>query len=145
MKTKILRIGALVVACCVSLTSCYTTYDANGRPVQSVDPGTAAAGVVAAGVLGYALADGHGYGGYYGGPYYYGRPGYYGRPYYRNVYYRDGGGRYGYYRGGYARQRPPSGYVRGSHPVKAQGGQSSGGSGGRVQGSRPAPQKAKAR
>lgn len=37
-----------------------TTYDAYGRPVQSVDPGAATAGVVAAGVLGYALADGGG-------------------------------------------------------------------------------------
>lgn len=37
-------------------TSCTTTYDAYGRPVQSVDPGTAAAGVAAAGLLGYAIA-----------------------------------------------------------------------------------------
>lgn len=34
-----------------------TTYDAYGRPVQSVDPAAATAGVVAAGVLGYALAN----------------------------------------------------------------------------------------
>ena len=33
-----------------------TTYDAYGNPRQTVDPGTAAAGVAAAGVLGYALA-----------------------------------------------------------------------------------------
>ena len=36
--------------------SCTTTYDAYGNPRQTVDPGTAAAGVAAAGVLGYALA-----------------------------------------------------------------------------------------
>jgi len=53
-------------------TNCMTTYDAYGRPVQSVDPGVAVAGVAAAGLLGYALADNHhdhyyhgGYGGYY--------------------------------------------------------------------------------
>jgi len=64
-----------------------TTYDANGRPVQSVDPALAVAGVAAAGLVGYALADDHHHhGGYYG-------RGYYGRGYY-------GGG---YYRGGYAR------------------------------------------
>lgn len=34
-----------------------TTYDAYGRPVQSVDPGLAALGVVAAGVAGYAIAN----------------------------------------------------------------------------------------
>lgn len=59
-----------------------TTYDSAGRPVQSVDPGLAVAGVAAAGVLGYALANDnnhhHGYG-YYGGGGYYHRP-YYGPP-----------------------------------------------------------------
>jgi hypothetical protein len=54
-------------------TSCMTTYDSAGRPVQSVDPGLAVAGVAAAGLIGYALANdngGHhhyrGHGGYYG-------------------------------------------------------------------------------
>lgn len=37
--------------------SCTTTYDAYGRPVQSVDPATATAGVAAAGLLGYAVAN----------------------------------------------------------------------------------------
>lgn len=37
------------------VTSCTTTYDSRGRPVQSVDPGTAAVGAVAAGALGYAI------------------------------------------------------------------------------------------
>ena len=73
MKTKILvRVGSALTAAliAVSSTSCMTTYDAAGRPVQTVDPGLAAAGVVAAGVLGYALSENHHHhhhGGYYGG------------------------------------------------------------------------------
>jgi hypothetical protein len=46
-------------------SSCTTTYDAYGRPVQSVDPALAVAGIAAAGLLGYALAEGdddHGHG-----------------------------------------------------------------------------------
>ncbi len=34
-----------------------TTYDGYGRPVQSVDPGLAVAGVAAAGLVGYAAAN----------------------------------------------------------------------------------------
>lgn len=44
-----------LLALSASITSCTTTYDSYGRPVQSVDPGTAAAGAVAAGALGYAI------------------------------------------------------------------------------------------
>jgi hypothetical protein len=40
-------------------TSCMTTYDAYGRPVQSVDPALAVAGVATAGLVGYALANDH--------------------------------------------------------------------------------------
>jgi len=68
-------IATLVTAGAMALasTSCMTTYDAYGRPVQSVDPGAAAAGAVAAGALGYAIghnnSDRHyyygGHGGYY--------------------------------------------------------------------------------
>ncbi len=57
-----------------------TTYDAYGRPVQSVDPGVAAAGVVAAGALGYALAndnDDHHHHHYRRGGYYHRRGHYY--------------------------------------------------------------------
>ena len=68
--------------------SCMTTYDSAGRPVHSVDPGLAIAGVAAAGVIGYALADDNHHHGYYGGGYY--RP----RPYYGH----GGYGRGGYYR-----------------------------------------------
>jgi hypothetical protein len=78
MKTKILlrMSGALTYALLVfSTTSCMTTYDAAGRPIQTVDPGLAAAGVVAAGLVGYAISEnnhdhGHGYYGGYGGGYY---------------------------------------------------------------------------
>lgn len=68
--------------------SCMTTYDAYGRPVQSVDPAAAVAGAAAAGVLGYAIAnsnnnDNH----YYHAPPprrgYYHRSAYHGRGYYR--------------------------------------------------------------
>ena len=53
-------------------TSCMTTYDAYGRPVQSVDPGMAVAGAAAAGLVGYAIANNNNYyhGGYYHGGYY---------------------------------------------------------------------------
>lgn len=53
---RTLRLLALGLAAALGLSSCMTTYDAHGRPVQSVDPGMAAAGAVAAGVLGYAVA-----------------------------------------------------------------------------------------
>ncbi len=68
-----------------SMSSCMTTYDANGRPVQSVDPAVSVAGAAAAGLVGYAIAndndhhhrrDGH----YYRRPpYYYRGGGYYHR------------------------------------------------------------------
>jgi hypothetical protein len=48
---------ALISLVALSSVSCMTTYDAYGRPVQSVDPGLAVAGVAAAGLIGYALAD----------------------------------------------------------------------------------------
>lgn len=65
-----------------SSVSCMTTYDSYGRPVQSVDPAVAIAGVAAAGLIGYAASnnnddhhgghhDGHYGGGYYGGGGYY--------------------------------------------------------------------------
>ena len=80
-------VGLLV--CLASSVSCMTTYDAYGRPVQSVDPAVAIAGAAAAGMIGYAAANNndhhHSYnhrGGYYHRRPYYHRPhgGYY-RPY----------------------------------------------------------------
>jgi len=54
-----LRITASLAACALafSATSCTTTYDAYGRPQQSVDPGLAVAGMAAAGLVGYAIAN----------------------------------------------------------------------------------------
>ena len=72
----------LVLFLAVSSVSCVTTYDRSGRPVQTVDPGAAAVGVVAAGVIGYALANDdddkkrYGHHGHYNRPYYGQRRGY---------------------------------------------------------------------
>ena len=65
--SRILAVAAIPLMA----TSCMTTYDANGRPVQSVDPGAAAVGVAAAAVIGYAAANNSNNNNYY-----------YGRPYY---------------------------------------------------------------
>lgn len=66
-----------LAACAGFSSSCMTTYDVNGRPVQSVDPALAVAGVAAAGLIGYAAGNDnhHHHGGYYRGGYY--RRGYY--------------------------------------------------------------------
>jgi hypothetical protein len=82
MKTSSRIIAVVAVgAFAAASTSCMTTYDAYGRPVQSVDPGAAAAGAVAAGAVGYAIGqnndDRHYH--YYGG---------YRRPYYGGYRYR---------------------------------------------------------
>lgn len=91
MKTKFLSF-AVVAGMMLFSPSCTTTYDRYGNPVQSVDPGAAAAGVVAAGILGYALAnsyDNHHHDNYYRGNYDRGHP-YrgYGRGYSRRPYCR---------------------------------------------------------
>ena len=89
MNTKyhLLRLSSVIaLAASVGLSSsCMTTYDANGRPVQSVDPGLAVAGVAAAGLIGYAAGNNHHHhhGGYYGGGGYY-RGGYYRRGHYHH-------------------------------------------------------------
>jgi hypothetical protein len=87
MKKNLFRgVGSRLVVVSVGLVtalssvSCMTTYDSYGRPMQTVDPGLAIAGVAAAGVLGYALANdndnGHRHynrhhrGGYYAQPSY---------------------------------------------------------------------------
>lgn len=58
---KSLTTRVIVSLCAAALvlagSSCSTTYDAYGRPQQSVDPGVALAGVAAAGLIGYAIAD----------------------------------------------------------------------------------------
>jgi len=78
-KYSLLRLPtvALLVICIASSVSCMTTYDAYGRPLQTVDPGLAVAGIAAAGLIGYAASNNNGHhhggghdGGYYGGGYY---------------------------------------------------------------------------
>jgi len=70
MKTTLLHaVAAVVIA--ATATSCYTTYDAYGRPVQSVDPGAATAAALAAGAIGYSIGHHHDHD-YYYRPYYYG-------------------------------------------------------------------------
>lgn len=80
-KFRTIRLGlyaALLIPVGMSV-SCMTTYDAYGRPMQTVDPGLAVAGVAAAGLIGYAAANNnhHHDHGYYGGGGYYGGSGYY--------------------------------------------------------------------
>lgn len=72
---------SMLLAAVGASVSCMTTYDAHGRPVQSVDPGVAVAGAAAAGLIGYAIAndnDNHNHHHYNRG-YYRPRP-YYGPP-----------------------------------------------------------------
>ena len=91
-KSALSRLSVCIslIACLGSSMSCMTTYDANGNPVQSVDPGLAVAGVAAAGLIGYAAGnDNH-------NNYYYGPP-----PRYYGGYYGGYGGGGRYYRGGY--------------------------------------------
>lgn len=69
MKSLLIKVTALLVA--LAGTSCMTTYDAYGRPVQTVDPGAAAVGIAAAGLAGYAIGhhNSHHHH-YYAAPYY---------------------------------------------------------------------------
>lgn len=48
---------AILIAAIGGSVGCMTTYDAYGNPVQSVDPAAATAGIAAAGLIGYALAN----------------------------------------------------------------------------------------
>lgn len=78
MKTNSKILSAVAIATiALASQSCMTTYDSYGRPVQSVDPGAAAAGAVAAGAVGYAIGHNNGDRNYYYGGGYYGRPYYY--------------------------------------------------------------------
>jgi hypothetical protein len=51
---------ALAAVMAFTGASCTTAYDYYGRPRTVVEPGAALIGVAAAGLLGYALADGGG-------------------------------------------------------------------------------------
>lgn len=83
---------AIAAGLVFSSVGCMTTYDAYGRPVQSVDPGVAVAGMAAAGLIGAAIANDNDHHHYHGG-YYYGGGGYYAP---RHTY---GGRAYNGYRG----------------------------------------------
>ncbi|NWK56830.1 hypothetical protein HW115_14500 [Verrucomicrobiaceae bacterium N1E253] len=58
MKTipKTLFIGSSMVLA-LGLSSCTTTYDAHGRPVETIDPGAAVVGALAIGAIGYAIGE----------------------------------------------------------------------------------------
>ena len=84
---KTLLAAGLGIGLCLTGTSCMTTYDAQGRPVESVSPEGAALGAVAAGLIGYAIADDkhdkHRHRGYH-------NHGYYNRGHYNHGYHRGG-------------------------------------------------------
>jgi hypothetical protein len=67
---RFLMVPAVVLSA-FSGVGCMTTYDAAGRPVQSVDPMVAVAGAAAAGLAGYAIANNRDDNHYYRGPGYY--------------------------------------------------------------------------
>lgn len=87
MKIRLLKL-ALVALLPAAMTSCMTTYDAYGNPVQSVSPEGAAAMAIGAAVVGAAVANNNNRNDYYRGGH-----GYYNQPNYHN-------GRRCYYRGG---------------------------------------------
>jgi hypothetical protein len=76
MRKALMKMVAVAGMVCIA-TSCATVYDEQGRPQQVVTPEGAALGIVAAGLIGYALNDNDhhhknrrshgGGGGYYGG------------------------------------------------------------------------------
>jgi hypothetical protein len=70
MKWILLSVLSVLLA-----TSCTTVYDNYGRPQTVVDPGAAAIGIAAAGVIGYAIGNNNNYHHNYYRPHYY-RPRY---------------------------------------------------------------------
>ena len=60
MKKELLRLVGMLGITFLG-ASCTTGYDAYGRPVQTVTPEGAAIAAVAAGVIGYAIADNNGH------------------------------------------------------------------------------------
>lgn len=73
MKSQLTRVTA-ALAVAFTASSCMTTYDAQGNPVQTVDPGAAAAAAVTAAAVGYAIGHNHNRKDYYYRPYYRPRP-----------------------------------------------------------------------
>jgi hypothetical protein len=58
MKTTLQRIAMAAVMASMGV-GCTTAYDAYGRPRTVVDPGAAAVGVAAAGLVGYGIGRSH--------------------------------------------------------------------------------------
>jgi len=71
MKHKLssIKLACTAVVTSLLLVNCTTTYDAAGRPVQSVDPVAATVGAVAIGALAYSAGQNNRHHGYYGGRY----------------------------------------------------------------------------
>ena len=57
MKRRLILLAAACSLIVICGTSCTTMYDSAGRPVDVITPEGAALAVVAAGVVGYAIAD----------------------------------------------------------------------------------------
>lgn len=56
-KLSSVKIAVSAMVASVLLSNCSTYYDANGVPVQAVDPVAATVGAAALGVVAYAIAD----------------------------------------------------------------------------------------
>ena len=59
MKHTTLKYLGLATMAALAFSSCTTTYDAYGRPVETIDPAAAAVGAVAIGALAYAIGSDH--------------------------------------------------------------------------------------
>ena len=55
-----LKLVVTGIAVALGLANCTTTYDAYGRPVQTVEPGAAAIGAIALGAAAYAIGKDNG-------------------------------------------------------------------------------------
>lgn len=90
MKRRFFLLAAVLPLLLGGFTSCTTMYDAQGRPVEVVTPEGAALAAVAAGVVGFALADDdHDRSRHRGSHRYHGRS-YQDRRYYDHGYHRRG-------------------------------------------------------
>ena len=59
MKHTTLKYLGMALLAALAFSSCTTTYDAYGRPVETIDPAAAAIGAVAIGALAYAIGSDH--------------------------------------------------------------------------------------
>ena len=61
-----LKLTAMAVLSALMLSNCVTSYDGQGRQIQTVDPGAALVGAAAIGVIAYAIANDNDHRGYRG-------------------------------------------------------------------------------